>query len=1252
MPCSATERSQSSKEILDVGCGAGAKIPRLLERGKVTGIDISDEAIGTARRLYPDATFIKMDAETLDFPDSHFDEIHCYDVLEHVDRLDIVLENLHRVLKEGGLLYVEVPNVRAEEFLVEFDKKFMDRSGHKNRLSLEEWIAHLNKHRFEIRSIRGTRFYDLLYYMCAILTGQQLLNDRGELSEPTRAAYVAALNRTLMLLARLSATPRAELASEETKLLEEALGMPIQDIVLLVRLCDDVGSRALPYAYLLGCLRSERVFRQNAGQFLKPAADGGRLGRVFRDVLAKRLDEQAEEIRSQHATYADREKYYTSQLLERDTRIVSLERQVRTLQREIEAIRRSSIFRVLRFVARNVDRAFPDGTNRGSLKRTVVMSLDVIAEEGIASFLRRARDKVRSEMHQPALVPVPLAESQYVEWLEANEIDGPSTSGELLRLSYDLIVFPIIGWDFRFQRPQQICIQFANNGHRIFYLKTTFEMLRGRDSASPQIRPIRGNVNEVRLVSASDVNIETDCIRDKNLMVLAQSMDELTRTYGIISALCLVESPAWTPLVELLKSKYGWRIVYDCLDRYRSFSTLGNAVISQEEKLSRMSDLVLASSLPIYDEQKALNPSAVLVRNAADFEHFAKVAERDPQIQSLFERLRIGNRKIVGYYGAIADWFDVCLVKRCATLRPEWQFVLIGSTMLSDTRPLAGLENVHLLGEQPYRKLPQYLEGFDVCIIPFLRGPLTEATNPTKIYEYLSAGKPTVSVSLPETRALSDLLYTAEGENDFVQKIEQAMEEDSPSLREERVAFARQNTWQTRFKIINEAIRDLYPKVTIVVVTYNNIELLRLCLRSIFGYTDYPNYEVILVDNASKDGTAEWVAQFQRDCPDLKVSLQEENVGFCPAVNRGIEISSGEYVAVLNDDVLVTRGWLARLVQHLQHDPSIGLICTSTDFAGNEALYPTSFSRIARLQEFAFKFYRGNFGTLFPLRTVPMFCVLAPRKMISEIGSLDEGFEVGMFEDDDYSYRARLAGYRTLCAGDVFVHHAGKASFKKLSQEQYSRLFEQNRGRFEGKWEMSWLPYGDSRRRDEIILRARELERIMSQREERHERTAVLFPTPDQTDFTASRRSALAGAFVRQGFMVFLIGDTDETTSGRGFRPAGMNTYVFNGPLEVLEQIDRPVVVTSAQGVQNLVFFRNPIVVYECLDDPQAYETNETIVRHHNCMLERAAVVLVGTEFQLSKVTEKRRGAVLCSVESDFEKLIRDHLVTRGDIPS
>ena len=919
--------------------------------------------------------------------------------------------------------------------------------------------------------------------------------------------------------------------------------------------------------------------------------------------------------------------------------------------KEIQEIRRSHIG-TLQFAARGIDRAFPDGTRRGSLKRTIVMSLDVIAKEGMTSFLRRARDRVRYEVRQRALVYAPLAESQYVEWLEANEINGSSSSGRLLRLNYDVIVFPIIDWDSRFQRPQQISVQFANTGHRVFYLRTTFGIQRSHGPVIPQIRQILANLNEVRLVSASHGNIETEYLRDKNQVILAESMGELIRGYGIISAVCLVEFPPWTPLVELVKSKYGWRIVYDCLDRYRSYSNLGKVVISQEEKLSGMSDLVLASSLPLYDEQKEINPKAILIRNAADFEHFATVKERDPKIQDLFERLRMGNRKIVGYYGAISDWFDVHLVKRCATLRPEWQLVLIGSTMLCDTRPLAGIKNVHLLGEQPYRKLPQYLEGFDVCIIPFLRGPLTEATNPTKIYEYLSAGKPTVSVSLPETRALSDLLYTAEGENDFVQKIEQAMEEDSPWLREKRVAFARQNTWQTRFKIINEAIRDLYPKVTIVVVTYNNIELLRLCLRSIFAYTDYPNYEVILVDNASKDGTAEWVAQFQRDCPDLKVSLQEENIGFGPAVNRAIETSSGEYVAVLNDDVLVTRGWLARLVQHLQHDPSIGLICTSTDFAGNEALYPTSFSRIARLQEFAFKFYRSNFGVLFPLRTVPMFCVLAPRKMISEIGSLDEEFEVGMFEDDDYSYRARLAGYRTLCAGDVFVHHAGKASFKKLSQEQYSRLFEQNRGRFEEKWKMSWLPYGDSRRRDEIILRARQLERIMSQREERHERTAVLFPTPDQTDFTASRRSALAGAFVRQGFMVFLIGDTDETTSGRGFRPAGMNTYVFNGPLEVLEQIDRPVVVTSAQGVQNLVFFRNPIVVYECLDDSQAYETNETILRHDNCMLERADVVLVGTEFQLSKVTEKRRGAILCSVESDFEKLIRDHLVTRGDIPS
>jgi hypothetical protein len=100
-------------------------------------------------------------------------------------------------------------------------------------------------------------------------------------------------------------------------------------------------------------------------------------------------------------------------------------------------------------------------------------------------------------------------------------------------------------------------------------------------------------------------------------------------------------------------------------------------------------------------------------------------------------------------------------------------------------------------------------------------------------------------------------------------------------------------------------------------------------------------------------------------------------------------------------------------------------------------------------------------GQHFDIPTPCMFCLALRRDAYERIGPLDEGFGVGLLEDDDYALRTRAAGYRTVCAEDVLVHHFGQASFGGLvSTGEYGRLLETNKRRFEGKWGRPWQPYG------------------------------------------------------------------------------------------------------------------------------------------------------------------------------------------------
>src|SRR5206468_2351160 len=158
--------------------------------------------------------------------------------------------------------------------------------------------------------------------------------------------------------------------------------------------------------------------------------------------------------------------------------------------------------------------------------------------------------------------------------------------------------------------------------------------------------------------------------------------------------------------------------------------------------------------------QSALNSNCILIPNAVDFDHFRSAASEPP------EDLKQLQKPVIGYYGAISEWFDVDLIYDLATSRPNWNFFLIGHTFGSNLNALHNLNNVHLTEEKPYTVLPDYLHAFDVCIIPFKKTPLTDATNPVKMFEFLSAGKPVVATDLAELRNYSEIIQLATGKDE------------------------------------------------------------------------------------------------------------------------------------------------------------------------------------------------------------------------------------------------------------------------------------------------------------------------------------------------------------------------------------------------------------------------------------------------------------------------------------------------------
>lgn len=611
--------------------------------------------------------------------------------------------------------------------------------------------------------------------------------------------------------------------------------------------------------------------------------------------------------------------------------------------------------------------------------------------------------------------------------------------------AWDILVFPVIDWHFRFQRPQHLARQMASRGHRVFYLTTTFA-----DGLEPGFEVLESPSENVFIVQlclpGPHPRIYEDVYQPEEDERLIQAMYRLMHSCELTRIVSLIDLPFWRPLAQSIP---GNLLVYDCMDYHGGFSTNSKAMLEEEDRLLKEADLVITTSDRL-SAKVAEVADNTLIRNAGDIEYFSTAPDL-PAYES--------NRPVAGYLGAIAEWFDVALVADAARRYPDWQFVLVGSTHLSDVTPIRRLPNVELIGEVPYEQAAAWVHSFDVSLIPFRITELTLCTNPVKAYEYLAAGKPVVSTALPEAELMDGMVHVASDNESFLELLGVAMAESADQdLVSARTEWAAGHDWATRGDDLEAALNSSYPLVSVIVLTYNNLEFTRACLKSLELHSHYPNWELVLVDNASSDDTPEFLRAYAQDRSWVKLILNDENTGFAAGNNLGLQAAEGEYLVVLNNDTYVTDGWILDLIRHLKRNPGIGLIGPVTNNIGNESKIDIHYADMQEMAAAAFEYTSRHPREVLETRVIAFFCAAMRRSVYEEIGGLDEAFGRGFFEDDDYCNRVRAAGYGIGIAEDVFVHHHLSGSFAKLEDSERRILFERNKAIYEEKWG-EWIPH-------------------------------------------------------------------------------------------------------------------------------------------------------------------------------------------------
>ncbi len=356
--------------------------------------------------------------------------------------------------------------------------------------------------------------------------------------------------------------------------------------------------------------------------------------------------------------------------------------------------------------------------------------------------------------------------------------------------SYDIVCIAQSSWNGVWARPQQLMSRFARD-HRVLFVRPisvahllsnpserNWKAFRWVESNlwvySPLVLPFGRAVPGVRLINEARIR-------------------RLVRR--TVRRLGFREFVLWfyAPMSEYLVGRLGeTAVVYDCTDAWEQFEKTPQFCITRDRALSSEADVLFAGTHKVHETRREWNPNCHLFTCGVDYGHFAEPPPAPPEDMADIPR------PIIGYAGLVDEArMDCKLLERMACEHPEWSIVLVGPVQEDLLIRTLRHPNIRFLGLKPYAELPRYVAAFDVAIVPYKVDEATHSINPTKLLEYMAAGKPIVSSALDEVKSCYlDRLSIAEGRDDFIRSIERLLGGEATLPIEANQALAAEQSWE------------------------------------------------------------------------------------------------------------------------------------------------------------------------------------------------------------------------------------------------------------------------------------------------------------------------------------------------------------------------------------------------------------------------------------------------------------------------
>ncbi len=387
----------------------------------------------------------------------------------------------------------------------------------------------------------------------------------------------------------------------------------------------------------------------------------------------------------------------------------------------------------------------------------------------------------------------------------------------------NIICISSIDWDFIWQGHQEIMSTFARNGNRVLFIENTGirspkleDVQRLKKRIVSWFKSIKGFRKEMEnLYVYSPVILPfpySRVARFINKYLLIRSIKRWMRVMGFSNPIIWTFLPTGTALdiIEELDRKI---LVYYCIADFEKLVEKPEKVAKTENILIKKCDVIFAQGETLKEKCRNVNNNVTIFPFGVSFEKFKNYKN---SLKSTPEDIKKIKKPIIGYIGGIHKHIDFKLIRYIAENRPDWSLALIGPVQ-TDASEIKDLENVFLLGKKDFDSLPGYINGFDVCVIPYNLSEYTETVYPTKMNEYHALGKPVVSTDLPEVNKFNkgngNLVAIGKTYEEFTKHISEILgNAKNDNFIEERIKSARQNSWKKRIEQMSYIIEDSIKK--------------------------------------------------------------------------------------------------------------------------------------------------------------------------------------------------------------------------------------------------------------------------------------------------------------------------------------------------------------------------------------------------------------------------------------------------------